>query len=192
MKSSTAPSRTDPVVVFPLCQWCPPQETSQPHPLQLKVTTWVQHSINSHPFRSMSIGHPIPEIWHFQNLTLKIQDQGHGWCERWKSQHGSSILSTHILLWNVNQPFHSCDTKFSKFDLENPRWRWNDNNVAQLQVLTIPYNYKWHKSIQRFQRYGFHKVWPKCCLIWQVLGNGQAHIGQITMTVHNYKSREVH
>ena len=32
MKSSTAPSRDDPVVVFPLCQWCPPQETSQPHP----------------------------------------------------------------------------------------------------------------------------------------------------------------
>ena len=33
MKSSTAPSGADPVVDFPLCQWCPPQETSQPtHP----------------------------------------------------------------------------------------------------------------------------------------------------------------
>ena len=30
--SNTAPSRADPVVVFPLSQWCPPQETSQPHP----------------------------------------------------------------------------------------------------------------------------------------------------------------
>ena len=30
--SNTAPSRADPVVVFPLCQWCPPLETSQPHP----------------------------------------------------------------------------------------------------------------------------------------------------------------
>ena len=28
--------------------------------------------------RSMSIGPPIPEIQHFQNLTLKIQGQGHG------------------------------------------------------------------------------------------------------------------
>ena len=28
----------------------------------LKVTTWVQHYIDSHPFRSMSICHPIPEI----------------------------------------------------------------------------------------------------------------------------------
>ena len=36
-----------------------------------------EHPINSHPFRSMSIGPPIPEIQHFQNLTLKIQGQGH-------------------------------------------------------------------------------------------------------------------
>ena len=64
----------------------------------LKVTTWVQHPIDSHPFCSMSIGHPIPEIRLFQNLTLKIQGQGHGWGERWKSQHGPNILSTHTPL----------------------------------------------------------------------------------------------
>ena len=47
----------------------------------LKVTPWVQHSMDSHPFRSMSIGPPIPEIKHFQNLTLKIQGQGQmTWC----------------------------------------------------------------------------------------------------------------
>ena len=34
----------------------------------------------------------------FQNLTLKIQHQGHGWDGHWKSQHGSNILSTHIPL----------------------------------------------------------------------------------------------
>ena len=39
-------------------------------------TPGVQHSIDSHPFRSMSIGHPIPEIRLFQKLTLKIQGQG--------------------------------------------------------------------------------------------------------------------
>ena len=33
--SNTAPSRADTVVVFPLGRWCPPQETSQPHPPQL-------------------------------------------------------------------------------------------------------------------------------------------------------------
>ena len=48
---------------------------------KLKATTWVQQSIDSHPFHPMSIGHPIPEIRLFQNLTLKIQGQCHGWGE---------------------------------------------------------------------------------------------------------------
>ena len=64
----------------------------------LKVTTWVQHSVDSNPFRSMSICPPIPEIQLFQNLTLKIQGQGHGWSGHWKSQSGCNILSTHIPL----------------------------------------------------------------------------------------------
>ena len=146
----------------------------------LKVISWVEHSIDSPPFRSMSIGHPIHKIWLFKNLTMKIQ--GHGWGERWKSQHGSNVLSTHIplipcqsaipflrydflkiwpwkskvkvmgegnveshkvgvtsyrltsLLFHVNRPFHSWDTAFSKFDLENPRSRSNDHDVAQLLV----------------------------------------------------------
>ena len=68
---------------------------------KFKVTTWIQHSINSHPFHSMSIGHPIPELQLFQNLTLKIKGQGHGWGQSWMSQHGSNIQSTHI-------PFVSC------------------------------------------------------------------------------------
>ena len=46
---------------------------------KLKVTTWVQFSVNLHPFHSMSIGHPILELQLFQNLTLKIKGQGHGW-----------------------------------------------------------------------------------------------------------------
>ena len=62
----------------------------------LKVTTWVQHSIDSHPFNSMSIGHLIPEIRLFQNLTLIIQGLGHGWGERWKWRSECNILSTHI------------------------------------------------------------------------------------------------
>ena len=62
---------------------------------KLKVTTCVQHSVDSHPFPPMSIGHPIPELWLFQNLTLKIKGQGYGWGHSSKSQCGSSILSTH-------------------------------------------------------------------------------------------------
>ena len=81
---------------------------------KLKVTTWVQHFIHSHPFRSMSIGHPFHKIRLFQNLTLKIQGQGHGWGESWKSQHGSNILLTHI-------PFIPCQLAipFLRYDFFN-------------------------------------------------------------------------
>ena len=67
---------------------------------KLKVTTWVQHSADSNPFRSMSICPPIPEIQHFQNLTLNFQEgqgQGHGWSGHSKSQSGCNILSTYVL-----------------------------------------------------------------------------------------------
>ena len=46
--------------------------------------------------RSMSIMHPIIELWLFHNLTLKIKGQGRGWRHSSKSQRGSNILSTHI------------------------------------------------------------------------------------------------
>ena len=42
---------------------------------QFKIIMWVLHPIDSHPFHSMSISHPIPEIQRFQNLTLKIEGQ---------------------------------------------------------------------------------------------------------------------
>ena len=64
----------------------------------LKVTTLVQHSVDSNTFRSMSICHPIPELQHFQNLNLKIQGQGHEWRRHWKSQSGYNILWTYIPL----------------------------------------------------------------------------------------------
>ena len=63
---------------------------------QFKVIMWVSYPIDSHPFHSMSIGPPILEIQHFQNMTLKIKGQGHGWGHSSKSQCGSRILSTHI------------------------------------------------------------------------------------------------
>ena len=92
----------------------------------LKVTTWVQHSIDSHPVRSKSIGHPIHKITLFQNLTLKIQ--GHGWGESWKSQHGSNILSTHI-------PFIPCQSAipFLRYDFFKI-WPWKSKVKVMVEV----------------------------------------------------------
>ena len=72
--------------------------------VKFKVMTWVQCSINSYPFRSMTTGPPILEIRLFQNLTLKIQCQGHSS----RSHSGSNILSNGILQsFYVNRPSHS-------------------------------------------------------------------------------------
>ena len=58
----------------------------------VKVKMWVWHPIDSYSFGFMSIGPPITEIQHFQNLTLNIPGQGHSW----RSQNRNSTLSTHI------------------------------------------------------------------------------------------------
>ena len=62
---------------------------------QFKVTWWVQLSIDSHPFHSKLISLTIPKILLFQNTTLKVQGQGHGWGQISRSYSESNILSTH-------------------------------------------------------------------------------------------------
>ena len=50
-------------------------------------------------------------------------------------------------------------------------------------------------QLQRFQTYGFCKVWPKCCLTWQDFSPWTSPYGangQITMMLHNYRFRQVH
>ena len=78
----------------------------------VKIMVWVnvespKVGVTSYQFTSLSFHVNWPshsgDTFFFQNLTLKIQDQSHGWGERWKSQHGSIILSTHI-------PFIPCQS----------------------------------------------------------------------------------
>ena len=134
---------------------------------QFKVTMWVQHPIDSHPFCSMSIGHPIPELWLFQNLTLKIKGQGHGWGHSAKSQCGSSIPSTHI-------PFVPCQSalpflRYSIFKI----WPWKSrvkvmahgwghssksqcgSNILSTHIPFVPF-----QSALPFLRYSIFKIWP--------------------------------
>ena len=94
----------------------------------LKVTTWVQHSIDSHPFHSMSIGHPIHKIRLFQNLTLKIQGQGQSWGQSRKSQSGCNILWTHI-------PFVPCQSAipFLRYDFFKI-WPWKSKVKVMEEV----------------------------------------------------------
>ena len=129
----------------------------------LKVTTWVQHSIDLHPFNSMSIRHPIPEIRLFQNLTLKIQGQGHWWGDvEIKSQSGCNILSTHI-------PFVPCQSgiPFLSYDFFKI-WPWKSRvkvmghevtvqshnvGLASYRLTSLSFHVKWasHSWVMTFQ-----------------------------------------
>ena len=76
-----------------------------------------------------------------------------------------------------------------------PIWgKWSNNDdVAHLQVLTNPWNFKLGKSIQQFQRYAFRKVWTQFVAnLTSFLAHGQAHMVQMTMTVRNYRPRQFH
>ena len=84
----------------------------------------------------MSIGPPIPEIHvqHFQNLTLKIKGQGHGWGHNLKSQCWSSILSTHIpfVLCQMALPF----LRYSIFNI----WPWKSRVKVMGDVTVQSHN----------------------------------------------------
>ena len=72
---------------------------------------------DSHLFRSMSIGRPIPETRLFQTLTLKllgvVKGQGH--------TIGPVSYYFASFLFHINQTNNSWDTAISKFDLETSK-----------------------------------------------------------------------
>ena len=99
-----------------------------------KITMWIQHPIDSHPFHSMAIWHPIAELRRFQKLTLKIKGQGHGWGHSLKSQCGSNILSTHF-------PFVLCQSgiPFLSYDLFKI-WPWKSRVKVMGEVTVQSHN----------------------------------------------------
>ena len=129
----------------------------------LKVTSWVEDSIDSHPFRSMSIGHPIHKIW-LKNLTLKIQGEGHGWGERWKSQHESNILSTHIPLIPCQSAIPFLIWLFKNLNLkikgQGPGWGQSWKSQSGCNILSTHIPFVPCQSAQPFLRYSIFKIWP--------------------------------
>ena len=149
---------------------------------KLKVITWLQHSVDSHPFRSMSIGHPVPELRLFQNLTLKIKGQGHGWGHSSKSQGRSNILSTHI-------PFVPCQSAlpFLRYSILKI-WPWKSRVKVMGEVTIQSYNvgltsYRltslWFHVNRPSHSWvmNFFKIWP-----W----NSKVKVmGEVTVQSHN-------
>ena len=79
---------------------------------------------DSHPFRSMSIGHPIPEIRRFQSLTLKLQCHGHRCGQMARSYSWPNILLTLFLFVSHQSDQQSLRCTYLKnLTLKHPRSR---------------------------------------------------------------------
>ena len=123
----------------------------------------------------MSIGPPIPEIQHFQSLTLKIQGQGH----RSRSQSRYNTLSTHI-------PFVPCQSAlpflgYSYFKI----WPWKSRVkvISEVKVES-------HNEGTTFDSHPFHPMSighpiPELGLkIW--LWKSRVKVmGEVTLQSHN-------
>ena len=132
---------------------------------QFKVTMWVSHPIDSCPFRSMSIGPPIPEIQHFQKLTLKIKGQGHGWGNNSKLQCGSDILSTHIPLVPCQSALQFLSYDFFqnltlKFKGQGYGWGHSSKSQCGSNILSTHIPFVPCQSALPFLKYSIFKIWP--------------------------------
>ena len=124
--------------------------------------------VDSHPFHSMWIGHPIPELQLFQNLSLKIKGQGHASGHTSKSQCEPKILSTHI-------PFVPCQLgipflSYNSFKI----WPWKlsvkvmgevtlqSHNVGltsyRLTSLSFHVNRASHSSVMTFSKFDLENL----------------------------------
>ena len=146
---------------------------------QFKVAMWVSHPIDSHPFRSMSIGPPILEIQHFQNLTLKIKGQVHGWDHNSKSQCGSNILSTHI-------PFVPCRSALPFLIQHFQNLTLKIKGQGQMTLMLHNYRSRqFHRTSNGinpssgFKDMGSTKSGPSAAWFDEFLAHGQTHMGQM-------------
>ena len=161
---------------------------------KLKVTTWVHRSVDSHPFRFMSIGQPFLS-YDLSKFDLEIQG-----AMTWLgvTVQSRKVGLTHYqhtsLSFHVSWSSHSWDTAVSKFDLKNPGYG---------QMTMMLHNYRsrqFHKTSNgrnpsNGYRYmdGFCNVCPKCCMIWKVFSPWASPYwanGQMTKTMHNYRPRQ--
>ena len=117
------------------------------------------------PFRSMSIGRPIPEIRLFQTMTLKLKGQGNGCGQRARSYSRPSILLIHFRLIS-----HKSDQQFLRYSYFEI-WPWKiqgqghelgqrsrSHNIPNIQPMH--FLFASHQSDQPFLRYGQKNAWP--------------------------------
>ena len=81
--------------------------------------------------------------------------------------------------FHVNRPFHSWDTAFPKFDLENPRSRSNDMMLHNYRTRQFHRTWNGINPSSGFRDMGSAKSGPSAAWFDKFWANGQAHMGQM-------------
>ena len=92
------------------------------HPTMDTHRSWSwSWMMDLHPFCSMSISPPIPQIRLFQTLTLKLQGEGHGCGQRARPYSQPSIQLICFLFVSHQSVNNPRDTAILKFYLEKSK-----------------------------------------------------------------------
>ena len=157
------------------------RKVSNPHPLQNpRSRSKLEHT---YPFCSISISPHTHGIQLFQNLTLKIQSQGHGRGQSWKSQHGSNIQATHISFVPCQLGIPFLSYYFFKI------WPWKSRVKVMGEVTVESHNValtSYRPTSVLFHVNRSSHSWNTVFSKFDLENQGQ---GQMTMMLHNYRSR---
>ena len=168
---------------FPLLKYAFCQILSWKSKLKViaQFTSWAQHPIDSHLFRSMSIDPHIPEIQLLQNLTFKIQNQGH-----------PNILSTHIpfIPRKLTLTFVRC-AFFKKLTLKNQGQGHSSRSHSEANTLSTHIPFVPCQSILTFLRYSSYKIWPWKSKV-KVMGEVEIQIHNVDPTSYRLTSLKFH
>ena len=110
----------------------------------------------------------IPDIHPFQNLTLKIQRQGHGWGQSSKSQSGSDFLSTRIPFTPSKSVIPFLWYGFKKqltskiLCQQHSPWSHSRSNIVSTHIRVVPC-----QSALPFLRYVYFKIWASKVKVWR-------------------------
>ena len=94
---------------------------------KFEVTMWVQHSIDSNPFRSMSIGHPIPDTIFFKIWPWKSKVNVMGEVNVESHNMGPTFYQLTSLSFHVNWPIPFLRYDFFKI------WPWKSRSRSWLR-----------------------------------------------------------
>ena len=141
----------------------------------------------------MSIARHILGIQLFQNLTLKIQGQGHKWGQSWKSQRGSDIQSTHIHFVPCESGilFLSCDFLSLKIKGQGHASGHTSKSQCESKILSTHIPFVPCQSGIPFLSYDSFKIWPWKSSV-KVMGEVKLQSHNVGLTSYRLTSLSFH